>query len=104
MSQEPLFLQHRTLLPSQLDPKMRRQLKSAARKIIKALEFDNCGFHCEMRLTKKGPVLLEIAARLPGGHIQEAYQVAYDVDLTDLYLDMCLGKKISFNINVHQIR
>ena len=95
MGPEPRFAQEANFIPpTGLSGKEINDCILMAKRIIKALEFDNCGFHCELRLTPNGPVLLEIAARLPGGPLQPGYLNAYGIDLTSLLIDVWLGKKI----------
>lgn len=95
MSKEPLFLQQQTYIPAIIDKQTQEKCKSETRKIYKALGFDNCGIHCEMKIDKKNkPTLIEIAARLPGGQILEGYKEIFNIDLASLYLDICLGKEI----------
>lgn len=97
MSKEPSFLQQQTYIPAMINKQIQEKCKFEARKIYKALGFDNCGFHCEMRINKENePILIEIAARLPGGQILEGYQKVFGVDLASLYLDICLGNEISY--------
>lgn len=94
MGPEPRFTQEANYIPARLNKDITAECHDSAKKIIKALGFDNCGFHCEMRLTEKGPVLIEIASRLPGGPLQPGYKEAFDVDLTSLLVDIWLGKKV----------
>lgn len=97
MGPEPFFVQEGVFIPAKVSALVRKKCLNQAEKIIKALEFDNCGFHCEMKWTKKELVLLEIAARPPGGDMLEGYNQAYGVDFAGLYLDICLGKKIDYS-------
>lgn len=43
-------------------------------KVIQTLGLQYCGFHCELKYKHGQPVLVEIAARLPGGQVLETYQ------------------------------
>lgn len=97
MGPEPRFTQEANYIPARFDNKTVKSCKQMAIKVIRALGFDNCGFHCEQRITPKGPRLIEIAARLPGGPLQPGYKKAYGVDLTSLLIDVWLGKKIKFS-------
>ena len=84
MGPEPRFTQEANYIPARLDKETQSKCEAMAQKVIEALGFDNCGFHCEQRITPSGPVLIEIAARLPGGPLQPGYKQAYGVDLTSL--------------------
>lgn len=91
LSAPPLMLEQTTHIPARLPPKIVDKCIRAAKQICTLLEFDNCGFHCEMKLTSQGPILLEIAARLPGGQMLEGYRQAFNIDLADMYFDICRG-------------
>lgn len=94
MGPEPRFTQQANYIPARLDKKTKDECRAMAKKVIKTLGFDNCGFHCEQRITPDGPRLLEIAARLPGGPLQPGYKKSFGVDLTSKLIDVWLGKKI----------
>lgn len=99
MGPEPRFTQEANYIPPRLNKDIQEQCKEITKKYIKALGFDNCGFHCELRVTKKGPVLIEIAARLPGGPLQPGYKKAYEIDLTSKLIDLWLGNKVVIEQN-----
>jgi len=88
------FTQQSAYIPARVSKKTRSLCFKEAKRILEALEFNNCGFHCEMILTSNGPRLLEVAARLPGGRMTQGYLNAYGIDIMDLYFDICLGKKV----------
>lgn len=95
MGPEPRFTQEANFIPSRLPEATTQKCFLMTEKIIAALGFDNCGFHCELRITPTGPILLEIAARLPGGPLQPGYKKALGLDLTSEVVDIWLGKNIS---------
>jgi biotin carboxylase len=99
MGPEPRFTQEANYIPARLSKTSEASCKSMAIKIIKALGFDNCGFHCELRVTTNGPVLIEIASSLPGGPLQPGYLHSNGIDLTSLLVDVWLGKKINLKAN-----
>lgn len=91
----PYLLQSSTFIPGRFSTNDKKKCRSAAQRVIKALRLDNCGFHIEMKLTNEGPILLEAAARLPGGKILDSYQEIYEVDLASLFIDLVMGKKLT---------
>lgn len=99
MGKEPHFTQEANYIPARLNKDTENSCHEMARNIIKALGFNNCGFHCEMRLTNNGPRLIEIAARLPGGPLQLGYQKAFGYNLASSLVDVWLGEKISLTKN-----
>jgi len=102
LTKDESFTQESALIPADLPSSVRRSCFSETKKIVKALGFNNCGFHCEMVLTGKKPVLLEIAARLPGGKMSYGYQVAYGANIMSMYFDICLGQKVNWVLKKHK--
>jgi predicted ATP-grasp superfamily ATP-dependent carboligase len=94
LSKLPYFIQEGVYLPADINPKANGEIVNLTKKILKILDFDNCGFHCELKMTPKGPYLLEIACRPPGGYMLEGYKEAYGIDFAGLYLEICLGNKV----------
>ena len=95
MGPEPHFTQEANYIPARLKDNTKHQCHEMARKIIAALGFNNCGFHTEMRLTANGPVLIEIAARLPGGPLQLGYQKAFGYNLASNMIKVWLNESIT---------
>jgi len=100
MGPEPRFTQEANYIPTRFDNSVCVSCIDMAKRVIHTLGFDNCGFHCELRITPEGPVLIEIAARLPGGPLQPGYQKAYGVDLTSALVDIWLGRKVNLKPNL----
>lgn len=97
MGPEPWFTQQANYLPPKLDSEIVELCYEMTKTVIRTLGFDNCGFHCELRITRDGPVMIEIAARLPGGWILPAYERAYGIDLVSKMLDVWQGIDIEIN-------
>ena len=96
MGPEPRFTQEANFIPARLPTDTAERATGMAKMIIASLGFDNCGFHCEMRLTPdRGPILLEIAARLPGGPLQPGHLKSSGINLTKELLSVWLGQDIS---------
>lgn len=90
----PHLLQNATFIPARFSLAVKKKCSQAAFEVIEVLGFDNCGFHIEMKLTTEGPILLEAAARLPGGKILDSYREIYGIDLASLFIDLLMGKKL----------
>lgn len=99
MGKEPHFTQEANYIPARLNEDVEKKCHDMARNIIKVLGFNNCGFHCEMRLTENGPRLIEIAARLPGGPLQLGYQKAFGYNFASSLVNVWLGEKITLTKN-----
>jgi hypothetical protein len=102
MGPEPRFAQEADYIPARFEPDILDACQQMARDVVAALGFDNCGFHCEQRITKNGPVLIEAAARLPGGPLQPGYRMSTGVDLTSAVIDIWLGRKPDMQPTAHR--
>jgi biotin carboxylase len=67
----------------------------AARAAAEALGIRNGPTYTQIRLGSSGPQVVELAARLGGGHDAELVEAAAGVPLNDLALDFALGKRVS---------
>ena len=63
--------------------------------VVHALNLNIGPFHCEMRLTDKGPVLIEIGARLVGDNISEIIELSTGVSLAEKMVQGYLGESIT---------
>ena len=108
MGEEPYFTQISSFTPPKISNNLRGKCYNLAKEVIKILGFQNGGFHCEMRVSTKGPVLIEIAARLPGADIYKTYKEIYELDINKTLFDIWLGIPIKvkpkvgyFNFHKH---
>jgi len=96
MGPEPHFTQEANYIPARIGARAFDSARSLLVDVIHALGFDNTGFHCEMRLGAGGPVLIEIAARLPGGPLQLGYLKSTGIDLTREIIRVWFGDQSRF--------
>ncbi|WP_405590315.1 ATP-grasp domain-containing protein [Streptomyces sp. NBC_01092] len=73
---EPRFLELGHLTPAPLDTPTRDEIASYATSVVEAVGITTGPFHCELRLDDGRPVLMEVAARLPGDKITELMEMA----------------------------
>jgi len=73
----------------------------AAREAAKALGIENGPTYVQIRIGPDGPQVVELAARLGGGHDAELVQAAAGVSLNDLALDFALGAKAHVSETQH---
>jgi biotin carboxylase len=67
----------------------------AARRAVDALGITEGPTYTQVRLGQGGPQVIELAARLGGGHDAELCQAALGVDLNDLALSSALGEEVA---------
>jgi biotin carboxylase len=79
--------------PSQFLPIHRAEIEDAVTAGIRALGLDQCGFHAELKMTPKGPRIIEIGARLGGDRIAtHLTPLSTGVDLVRAVIDIALGR------------
>jgi len=64
---------------------------TAAKAAVEAVGIANGPSYTQLRIGPDGPVVIEVAARLGGGHDAELCEVATGVDLNTLAIDFALG-------------
>jgi len=80
--------------PSQFLPLHRAEIEEAVTAGIRALGLDHCGFHAELKMTPKGPRIIEIGARLGGDRIAtHLTPLSTGVDLVRAVIDIALGRR-----------
>jgi biotin carboxylase len=77
--------------PSRFD---RADVVGAARSAAEAVGLENGPSYTQLRLGPDGPQVIELAARLGGGHDAELCQVALGVDLNALAINAALGEPV----------
>ena len=98
LSPEPLLVPEVNFIPPLNEAILKNKAKiyAEAKKILKALDFDNCGFHCEMKFDRGEAVLIEIGARIAGGPIAKGYLRSYGVDLAKASYQVSLNMPVEF--------
>ncbi|MGI9111504.1 MAG: ATP-grasp domain-containing protein [Gaiellaceae bacterium] len=81
--------------PSGLSVVSTQALVDAARRAAEALGIRNGPTYTQIRVGEDGPCVVELAARLGGGHDAELCELATGVPLNDLALDFALGREAS---------
>ena len=76
--------------PSRAD---RGDAAEVARRAAEALGIENGPTYTQLRITPEGPKVIEVAARLGGGHDAELCEAALGVDLNGLALAAALGEE-----------
>jgi len=78
--------------PAELDDNQKNKINAAVTNAIKALGIDNSASHTELKLSKDGPVILEIGARLGGDYIASYLTLnSTGVDMDKAAIQIALG-------------
>jgi biotin carboxylase len=88
---EPYFVEVGHILPAPLEPTVAVAVCDYVRTVIAVLGLGLGPFHAEVRLSDRGPLLMEVAARLPGDRIPYLLALALSVDLYEVMLRSYLG-------------
>ncbi|MEV1107670.1 MULTISPECIES: ATP-grasp domain-containing protein [unclassified Micromonospora] len=88
---EPTFVEFGHITPAPLGPTDLGAIERYVGQVVRAVGLDNSVFHCEVRLSTNGPVLMEIAARLPGDQIVHLVADVTGVSMADAALLMAVG-------------
>ncbi|WP_182879521.1 ATP-grasp domain-containing protein [Microbispora sp. H10949] len=88
---EPRFVELGHLTPADLPDDVTKEVVAYTEQVVRALNVTAGPFHCEVRLSDEGPVLMELGARLPGDGIPELIRLATGTDLAAVMLAAGLG-------------
>ncbi|WP_435205096.1 ATP-grasp domain-containing protein [Micromonospora sp. bgisy143] len=87
---EPTFVELGHITPAPLGPSDQGAIERYVGQVVRAVGLDDSVFHCEVRLSPNGPVLMEIAARLPGDQIVHLVADVTGVSMADAALLMAV--------------
>jgi biotin carboxylase len=88
---EPDFVELGHLTPALVDDTTLKNVEAYVGDVVRAVGITSGPFHCELRLTCDGPVLIEIGARLPGDRIVELLRLVTGVSLPRVAVATALG-------------
>ncbi|MFJ5726836.1 ATP-grasp domain-containing protein [Streptomyces paradoxus] len=88
---EPDFVELGHLTPALVDDATLKNVEAYVGDVVRAVGITSGPFHCELRLTADGPVLIEIGARLPGDRIVELLRLVTGVSLPKVAVATALG-------------
>lgn len=92
---EPWFVEMGHIVEGSFDPETRQEITAYVRQVTAALNITMGVFHCELRLSRNGPVVIEIAARLPGDRICRLIELAKGIALPEIMVQAYAGESIA---------
>jgi biotin carboxylase len=92
---EPWFVELGHIVEGDFDRETRRQITAYVREVTAALDIRLGAFHCELRLSRSGPVVIEIGARLAGDRICRLIELAKGIALPDVMVRAYTGEAIA---------
>lgn len=88
----PHFIESRHMFPAPLDKAKREELEKVVRRALEAVGFENGPSHTEVKWTENGCKVIEINARLAGGMIPQAIQLATGINLLQEQIRIAVGQ------------
>lgn len=90
----PHFVETGHAQPSQLGQENVDKIKDLASRAVKAVGLENGAAHVEIILTKEGPKMVEMGARMGGGCITtHLVPLSTGIDMVKAAIDICLGQE-----------
>lgn len=90
----PHFVEMGHTEPSRMSDNIQRQIKIVAEKAVRAVCIDNGPSHVEMMVTERGPVMIELGARMGGDNITtHLVPLSTGIDMTEATINVALGRK-----------
>jgi biotin carboxylase len=92
----PFFVEMGHIIPTDLDESLQNQIIEVFSKGVKALGLTYGAAKGDMKLSKNGPIVGEIAARLSGGYMSGwTYPYSSGIELTKGAIELALGQPIT---------
>ena len=97
------FVEDTHVQPAKLDEILKLQIIEEIEKVTKALLFDNCPGHIEIKLNKNGINIIEAACRLGGDYItSDLVPLSTGVNMLECLVYASLGETIDLNPKVNK--
>jgi biotin carboxylase len=95
LGSEPHFVEVGHIVEAYLNSEMIEKIYIYVSEVVRALGVTLGPFHCELRYSNKGPVIIELGARLPGDHIVELISLSRGISLPRIMIESYLGCSLS---------
>ena len=84
------------LQPALLSDEVRDEIREIIEKIAKALNFNNCGSHTELKIGSRGITVIETSPRFGGDFITSTLvPLSTGLNIDDLLIEISIGNKLS---------
>lgn len=97
LGDEPHFIEMAHIVEANLNDEKYEAISLYVKQIIETLKVNIGVFHLELRFDENGPVILEIAGRLPGDNICELIKLSKNIELPELMIQSHLQEKINLS-------
>ena len=98
----PHFVEMGHSQPSRLTEHVQMQIKQVAENAVKAVGIDCGPAHVEMMITQRGPVMIELGARMGGDNITtHLVPLSTGIDMVKATIDVALGNQPDITVKRH---
>jgi len=97
LSKEPFFIEMGHIVSANLDEVKKNSIEAYIQNLIKTLKINLGIFHAEIKVDEQGPVLMEIAGRLPGCRIPDLIQLSKNINFYEVMIKSHLNWPIKIN-------
>jgi len=81
------------MFPARLDPELGRAAVDLVHEALSAVGYDHGVAHTEVKLTRDGPRIVEINARLGGNYIPDLVRAVSGLDIPEIMVQLALGEQ-----------
>ncbi len=89
----PYFIEDGHMFPARLEVEQAKAIESLVRNALEAVGHDHGISHTEVKLTPKGPRIVEINPRPGGNYIAELIEHVTGIDFLQAQIDLALGQR-----------
>ncbi len=90
------FVESRHVIPAELENNKKREIEEFVKFVSREFDINNCATHTEIKITKNGIVLIEMAARLGGDYItSDLVPLATGVDMLKNIIHISINEPIN---------
>lgn len=89
----PYFIEDGHMFPAVLSQDLEKEIFEHVIKALEVTEYNHGVSHTELKLTSKGPKIVEINPRCPGGHIVEIIELVNRIDMLKAFVTLSIGRK-----------
>ncbi|MBD5443999.1 MAG: ATP-grasp domain-containing protein [Lachnospiraceae bacterium] len=92
----PYFVELAHCEPSMLDDNIQKQIRAVALQAVKVIKLQNGPSHTEIKVTKDGPKVVELAARLGGDFItSRLVPLSTGIDMVGASVELAAGERVN---------
>lgn len=88
----PFFIELGHIFPAQLPEEINELFKETTIKAVQATGIQQGAVHLELKLTERGPIIIEIGGRIAGDFIPDLIEISTGIDMYTALISCSIGK------------